>query len=253
MSWKIFFKGTNMNRLIAMVVGLSLFTNLYALGEPSFKIKAVQSVSSDDLPNGLPFKVKPFGYSQGFKIYYLIEGENLVKIKKDSLDLAYIKGADGKDISTMHGGKKAYRLGSFPKVTDDGKYASFALESKINQFGKVDSLSLKGTITVFVASKHKEDGVEMSVGATNSVGPFSVEVTPNKFRSNRISVNVMAPYENVIDVKIMDGDKELKSKSSSWNPKSKNYSFDKPKSEKFMLKISYWLDMKERNLPFETK
>jgi len=237
-----------MYRLIATLMILSMTTSLYALGEPTFKVTPIQTVACDDLPNNLSFKFKPFGYSKGFQVHYLIEGENLVAIKKESLKVEYIKGKDGKDISKLRG-KDTYKLGSFPKVSDDGKYALFSVASKSNQFGKVDSLELKGSITLFSASKNEKKSLEATIGTTQKIGPLSITVSQDKYKDSRIVVDVSNAHA-LIDLKLIDGDKEYKAKNSSWRKQSRHYKFEKPKNTTFTLKASYWIEMKELSIPF---
>lgn len=237
-----------MRQLIVTLMVLSMTTSLYALGGPTFKVTPIQTVACDDLPNNLSFRFKPFGYSKGFQVHYLIEGKDLVYIKKESLKVEYIKGKDGKDISKLRG-KDAYKLGSFPKVSEDGKYALFSVASKSNQFGKVDSLEIKGSITLFSASKNEKKTLEATIGTTQKIGPLNIAVSQDKYRRSRIVVDVSNAYA-LIDLKLIDGDKEYKAKSSSWRKQSKKYKFEKPKNTTFTLKVSYWIEMKEVIIPF---
>jgi len=222
---------------------------------PSISVRPVQIITCDDLPSGLDFMTKPMGYKPGFQIYYLLEGENLIGIKSDSLVLDFINTASGADILKQRSGKPAYKLAPFPKTSEDGRYGIFSIVAKQNQFGKLDGFSIKGTITILTASKHEKKSIELPVAGTQkkNVGPFSVKIdsggeSPMGFGpsdNNTLSVTFYGPLASIIEVKVFDSDQELNSQGATWDNTFKTFSYSKPKSDKVTLKVNYWTDQKE--------
>jgi hypothetical protein len=251
-----------MRLVICMTVGLLAMGAVYAqeAGQPSVRARPVQIVSCDDLPARLDFKVKPMGYKPGFQIYYLLEGENLVGIKKDSLVLDFIKTASGSDISKHRNGKPAYEQGSFPKVSEDGKHGVFSVEVEENQFGKLENLSIKGTITVLTGSQRKEQSVELSVAdkQKKKVGPFSVAIASGGgslmgmgSSDKTIGVELTGPLESIIEIKLLDGAHELNSEGWMSDGSSKTFSFSKPRNTTVSVSINHWTDLKEEEVPLD--
>ena len=83
----------------------------------SVTARPVQIVTCDKLPEGLDFQVQPTGYKLGFQIYYLLEGENIVGIKTNSLKIDSMKTPDGVEISKTRNGNRTYAQGMFPEVS----------------------------------------------------------------------------------------------------------------------------------------
>ena len=89
----------------------------------------------------------------------------MIGIKNESLSIHSVLTGDGKDISRKRNGDPAYRQGSFPKASDDGKYCVFYLEvDDASQFGKVEKISVKGSIIALIGSNREEKTVELNVG-----------------------------------------------------------------------------------------
>ena len=111
--------------------------------------------SSAPLPADVPFDVKPMGYEPGFEIGYVVKGEGLASVKKDSLVMDHILTREGVDLAASRAGQPGYEMGAFPKVSEDGRYASFSVKVNQDAFGKVESLALKGSITLLMATQRE--------------------------------------------------------------------------------------------------
>jgi hypothetical protein len=222
------------------------------------RIRPVQIVSCDTIPEGLAFDVKPMGYQPGFEIFYLVEGSDLAGIKPESLVIESIKSADGPDIAKKRNGKPACKLGPFPKASDDGKYCVFSMHVDDNQFGKIDKLAIKGSVVVLSGSKREEKTVDLKVTDTKAkkVGPFSIQIGKGEkgfmgmgpANPDSVGVKLTGPIGSVIEAKFMDGNQELQGGYSS-DTKAREYTFAKPSGDKLTLALKYWADLKETKAP----
>ena len=102
----------------------------------------------------------------------------LIGVKDKSLVIDSMTTPAGKDISKKRNGHPAYEQGSFPKTSEDGKFCIFSLEyPDSSQFGQVEKLVVKGSITALLASHREEKKIELDVGNKKSqkVGPFTLQ------------------------------------------------------------------------------
>ncbi len=212
----------------------------------------------------LKFGEKPMGYEPGFKIFLMVNGKDMNAFKKDSLSIEYIKTKDGQDISKARGGKANYKMGSFPKATEDGKRAFFSIESSENVFGTIEALQIKGKITALTSSKLETavtKELEFGKGDSQKIGPFTVTANP-KVEANMLNMGgddkamrlkVQGPLDSISVISFtVDGKDE---KGSSWfgRDDSRTYSMSNANGKKVVVKINYWLDLKEKAIPFEIK
>lgn len=216
--------------------------------------------------------VTGFGQNKpGFEISYLIEGEDLIGVKKNSLEIKSIMTGRGKDISKKRNGKIAYDMGSFPKASDDGKYCVFSIEvDDASQFGKVEQIKVNGSIVALLGTKREDKTVEVNVNEKKETkaGLFSIQVgkpgagggmfgaltqalggpgaapSAKDGDKSNVGIKLTGPMSSMIEAKFKDGDHELQS-CYSYDDKSRDYTFPKPKSGKLTVILSYWADMKE--------
>jgi hypothetical protein len=246
-------------KLVA-VLGLTLCCNSVLGGEaaqPELRIRPIQIISCDTLPEALPWNIKPPLHEPGFQIYYLVEGTGIAGIS--SLVIDTIKTPDGVDISKHRSGRLTYKLGSFPPTSANGKYALFSLYVSENQFGKVEKLDVKGQVTILLGSKREEKTIELKMAEEQQkqIGPFSVQVKQDEGLMERIGtrdeksirVTITGPHITTIAAKFKDGDEEFRSGFSMWDEKSMYYSVPKPKGGQLTMTLSYWVDVKEVKVP----
>jgi hypothetical protein len=231
-------------------------------------------VSCGDLPEKLPFDVKPHGYKPGLQVYYLMEGQGIAGF--DSLEIDTIKTREGVEISKDPSGTPAYAAGPFPKATEDGKYCVFSLVLNQVEFGRWAGLVIKGHATVLLGTQRAEKTIDLKSGDTQEqkLGPFTVRVvksagggflSPPPFAiapksdsktsaptpdgdSGFLGVELSGPQKTFIQAKFTDADREIDG-SSSWDEHTRTYSLRKPKSGKVTMTMSYWGDIKRVKCP----
>jgi hypothetical protein len=261
-------KGNTM-KTISLAAVLFLTCSALLAGDESAKpgslrAKPVQIVSCAEMPAGVGNAAAFLQHKVGFQIHYLIEGEDLIGIKPKSLVIDSITTPAGKDISKQRNGHTAYEQGSFPKASEDGKYCIFSLEcADARQFGQVEKLVVKGSITALVASNREEKKLVVDVNSKQpqKVGPFTIQcgkpsgglfggftlvpgVNTDSSSKKNVGVKVAGPMQGVIDIKFKDEDRDLEG-GYSYDDKGRDYTFPKPKSGKLTVTVSYWADLRE--------
>jgi hypothetical protein len=245
---------------------------------PSFRIRPIQTISSDTVPEDLPFEVKPGPLRKGFTIYYLVEGKDIACF--DSLAIESIKTPQGADISRNRNGTPAYDTGAFPRTSTDGRYCLFSLDFNENQYGKVDTLAIKGEVTLFLATQREAKKIWLKPDdeQEKKVGPFAVQVKPAPVQPDRPfavphtsrkqirdgivpapvevpprpvfrTIEITGPVQSLAVVRITDGDEEIM-EGASWDEKSRVNYVPQPKTGEYAVILVYWLDMKKVKFPF---
>jgi hypothetical protein len=245
--------------LLVWTTGLAVLAQVgVAQSEKPLTARPVQRMSCAVLPADMAFDVKPMGHEAGFEIYYLVEGESIAAVKDDSLVVDAILTKDGKDISKSRTGKSAYEQGPWPKVSEDGKYAVFSVKSDADQFGNVESLSIKGSITVQTANQRDKKNATLVLAEKQpkSVGPFTVAVEADSdeaaaMRGNNLGLRVTGPQASLIDVSVATPDgKALEPEGSTWDDTSKTFFFEKSATPSVTVEVNYWTDLVERKVVF---
>jgi hypothetical protein len=241
--------------LLALATGslavCSLTTGMLAAAEgPTITCKPVMMTSCAELPASIDFQNRPMGYELGFKIVYLVEGEDLIGFKKDSLTIAAITTADGKNIAAKRNGKPSWKQGSFPKTTDDGKFGIFEIEVSEVVFGKADGISVNGTITALSGSDRQTKKATLTVGEAkvedlgglkiSLVGAGAEKEEKKSFFGGSFGVQVDGDINKVAEVNLFDGTTKVDSQGSSWSDTRKTYNFTKPAGKSLTVEISYW-------------
>jgi hypothetical protein len=223
--------------------------------------RPIQIVSCDRLASELPFEAKPMGYEPGFQIFYAVTGEDLIGFKDDSLAVDGIKTADGKDLGKSRTGKPTWKMGSFPKVTEDGKTGIFSLECSEVAFGKVESLKISGSVVALIGSDLQNKEIAFTVGKDAEQKLDSLTITfggkGSAFgammggeQKERIGVKIEGPLAVIAHLEIVDGERRLESRGWSGSDDARDYDFEKPTSATPKLAISYWKVFKEVKVPF---
>lgn len=215
--------------------------------------KPVMISACAELPASIDFQNRPMGYELGFKIVYLVEGEDLIGFKKDSLVITTITGADGKDLAKKRNGKPSWKEGSFPKTTDDGKFGIFEIEVSENQFGRTDGISVTGSITAFSGSDRQTRKVTLTVGEAKveDVGGLKVHLVgggagaktekPSFFGGgDSFGVEVEGDINKLAEVELFDGTTKLEHQGTSWSDTQKTCNFTKPAGKTLTAEITYW-------------
>ena len=241
---------------------------LAAADGPAVTCKPVMITSCAELPASIGFQERPMGYDLGVKISYLVEGEDLIGFKEDSLVITAITTADGKNIANKRNGKPAWKQGSFPKTTDDGKFGVFTIEVSESVFGKTDGLSVIGTIVALSGSDRqtKKAAFKLSETKTEDIGGLKVsligtkkgkdaEVGPKPFfgGGGGFGVVVAGDITKVAEVVLLEGTTKLDSQGSSWSGSERTWNFAKPAGDSVTVEITYWNKMAAVTVPIGKK
>jgi hypothetical protein len=239
-----------MLRLLSLVL---IAGSLMAADAPTVTCKPVMITTCAELPASIDFHTRPMGYELGIKIAYLIEGEDLIGFKDESLSITSITTADGKDISKKRNGKAAWKQDSFPKTTDDGKYGIFAIEISENAFGKTDGLTVNGSIVALTGGDRQTKKLTFKVGdaKVEDVGGLKVSLTGSKksaenegpfggFGGGGFGVQVTGDIAKVAELAMSEGDKNLDRQGSHWSGTQKTWNFAKPTGDTVTVEITWW-------------
>jgi hypothetical protein len=220
--------------------------------------RPVQRVSCAVLPADMAFDVKPMGHEAGFEIYYLVEGEGLAGVKEDSLVVDAILTKDGKDISKSRTGRPAWEQGPWPKVSEDGKYAVFSVKSDVDQFGNVESLSVKGSITIQAATQRDKKNATLVLAEKQpkKIGPFTVVAEgagdeADAMGGANLGIRVSGPLASLLDVSVSTPDgKALESQGNMGDGTTRTFFFEACTAPSVTVEANYWTDLSERKVIF---
>ena len=224
-------------------------------------VKMAQIRSSAPLPADVPFDVKPMGYEPGFEIGFVIKGEGLASVKRNSLVMEHILTRDGVNLAESRTGRPAYEMGAFPKVSEDGRYAGFSVKVNQDAFGKVESLALKGSVILLMATQRATASATLTTAGGEPVkaGPFTVAMHSGQgdgmggafFGGGQFGIQVSGPCDSIIDMHLLDGGRTTDSEGTMTEGHGPTvYFFPKPTQEQASLQINYWTDMQEQTVPF---
>lgn len=185
------------------------------------------------LPEGADFSVQPMGYKFGATLHFFVSGENMISFNEDSLK------ADG------------WKLGSFPKVSNDGTQASFSITKKGDFIDKLDSIKAAGSVTIFTGTTTEtQKHIFEKKGEKAKIGPFTVSIGGKSggFFSGK-GVHIKGKHSTIKKVVVMQDGKELDSNGSSWANDSKTIDFEniKPGAE---VSITYWPKLEQKVITF---
>ncbi len=194
--------------------------------------KLVSVTAAAGVPEGADFQVKPMGYEYGVTMHFFVTGENMISFDEKSLK------ADG------------WKLGSFPKVNDDGTQASFSIQKKGDFLGKVDNIKAEGSVILYTGGETKTITQKVKVGdKAVEVGPFKVNAGKSKGFFGGEGLHIKGEIKKIKQVKLLQNGKKLDGQGSSWSGDSKTFNFKGLKGE-VEITLVYWPDLKKTEVSF---
>jgi hypothetical protein len=259
-----------MRIIIALVFCFACLADSQA-AEPKFKIRPIHILAFDKYPEGAK-DILPFSFQDTFvEIYYLIDGENLAGFKEDSFKVESIITKEGKDLVKTEKDVAELR-GLSGKVSNDGKFATFAVSIKKNEFLKTDDMQVKGEITLLTGTKRATEQAVLKVDSKEIVkaGPYKLRFSTqpkdalgesveqsfgqifNMKKIETVEVGIDGPRDATISVQVVDGKERLGSRGTSWSSGSDEvmHSLPKVKGNEMKIVIEYWTDLKEQKIKF---
>mgnify|MGYP000400247835 CR=1 FL=1 len=151
-------------------------------------------------------------------------------------------------------------MGSFPKITEDGKAAIISIEGTDALLGKVDGLTLTGAVTLMLGNEVAKTGpVEMEAkgsepkqfpGFTIMTGGTDVSAKWQNKGDPEVQVTIEGNLDAIIEVKATQGGKALKSSGSFFDDSWKTIQFGGSIEGKVTIEVTYWKDLKALKVPF---
>lgn len=103
------------------------------------------TVCSADVPDDAAFQNCSFG---GSNISFYASGEDFVSIDEESVQLSVLN-VNGQNRLKNRKQENNYKLGSFPRISDDGKYAKWSVDIESGFHAVGDELDVKGELTLY--------------------------------------------------------------------------------------------------------
>jgi len=252
-----------MKKVVFLVAAAGLVTS-FAQGETSpFAVTRIQTQITAQTPKDIPFDMGPSGIvngKAGYDFAYLIAGENIASIKKESLTITKLQMQDGTDLSKTFRGTPNYKLGPFPKTSDDGKYARFNVQVTSEQTSATEVPTLEGSIIVYVADGTETKSLTLKTddAQTHTVGVYKVSLS----KEMGFGVKIEGPEHDIAAVEVTaDGQRLEKTGTSFFSSSSagsrretketsKTYNFAKPSVAEITINLILWKNLKEHAVSF---
>ncbi|MEO0416508.1 MAG: hypothetical protein AAF226_16305 [Verrucomicrobiota bacterium] len=211
-----------------------LFVGLFSVCSAQEEVQHIMTTSCAGLPEEADFKVKPIGYDFGIKLTFLITGENLIEIDKESLKTE----------------ARGWTMGHFPKVNEEGTLATFSISKNQNLLNKEPTAAVKGSIAITTGSETDEQSFALKKGETKEVAGLkvSLQLTQKGFSSE--SVKVTGDFSKVKSILVTQNGTELETRSSSWTGDQITYAFEGIK-EGAEVTLVYWTDLQKKTIEFQ--
>ncbi len=136
-------------------------------------------ICSKDVPKDAQHQDCSFG---GSAIYFYAEGENFVGLNKNSLSIKRLEVA-GKDIRQTRSLEDNFKLGSFPKVSDDGNFVTWSVSIPSGFHSPRNALQIKGSIEALKSEEllsAESSEVKYDSFSDFTLGPITVKGTEIK-------------------------------------------------------------------------
>ncbi|MCL1920815.1 MAG: hypothetical protein FWG50_07015 [Kiritimatiellaeota bacterium] len=224
---------------------------------PLFSVTRLQTQITAHHPDNIPY----FGVPAGCRLTYLITGDNIVNVKKDSLYITKLQTKDGTDISKKSDGTPAYRLGGwhprFFREDNEGKLLTFYVEVTPDTIDLEELPSLEGFITFFAASGKETETVTIEAGDTqaHTVGAYKVSLMERE-HNPKFTICVEGPEEGLLEIDVTAGGQRLKSSSKGHQSKTPyqeaiyHYQLDEPPPpEALTVSLTLWKDLQQHTMP----
>eukprot|EP00112_Aurelia_sp_Birch-Aquarium-sp1_P010178 Seg21867.1 transcript_id=Seg21867.1/GoldUCD/mRNA.D3Y31 product="hypothetical protein" protein_id=Seg21867.1/GoldUCD/D3Y31 len=175
------------------------------------------------------------GYKEGITLHFAVQTEGMISFDENSLK------AEG------------WKLGPFPKVSEDGKTATFSLFKAGKLLGKKEEEKAQGTIEIITG----EAPVTKTI--TLNDGEKPQEVAGCKFSLNLkkegffdTGIKVVGKFENIKSVSIKQDGKITQSSGWGGMNKTRVYTFEDIKNGAEVI-ITYWPKTTTKTVTFSTQ
>lgn len=178
------------------------------------------------------YRVRPMGYKEGIKFYFLVQAEKMIAFKSETLK------ADG------------WKFGSFPRVSEDGKTATFSILKVGNYLGKGHEIKVNGSVQVMTGDTPVTKELTLKAGADPiEVAGCNITLALKKEGFQGTGVKMLGKFENIKQVELKVDGKLVKSRGWSTMQGKRIYGFKDIKDNAEVV-ITYWPNTKLRTINF---
>ena len=225
----------------------------------------------------LTFEYKPQYCSMSQQSFtFMVEGQNIAVLDEDSLKLSKLE-IDGKDILYNRKGDDNFKIGSFPKVDENGDFTVFDVNIKSAPFGKIGHVSLEGTVNIMTSERmiiKERKGLYLTKGFSMKLGSLTISDKPipeeadasdnigkalSKGLKNVLSGNndsliiyVKGDINAFVSLEVYENGKKIDSGWYSSNDDEKTLNYSKPNGSIIDIKVKYWDALKHNTVPIST-
>lgn len=181
------------------------------------------------------YRIKPMGYKEGITLHFVVQAEGIISFDRYSLK------AEG------------WKFGSFPRVSEDGKTATFSIFKAGNLLGKKEEEKAQGTVEVLTGDAPVTKTLTLKEGAEpQELAGCKITLQATKEGFTGTGVKATGKFGNIKQVEIKQNGKLTKSNGWVGMKDMRVYSFKDIKDEVEVV-ITYWPNTKPQTVTFSTK
>ena len=253
-----------------LAAALCLPSGVVAQSSPKVKtvgIRVIREVVGEDSDKLVPFNT----FEKGTAVALLIEsgGASIIKVDERASKIVSFKDDGGKDLMVNSKGFNRNGLGSFPKVSEDGKAAVVEVNAAGVPDAGASKVVVEGTLVLQTASEKKavkSAPFELKKGAAVKVGDIEMtlkSVGKPSFGDDAVELGFETSNKGITmlaSVKFYDeSGKELESESRGSSSMGfgnkftygKDYSLKEAVEGKLVVEFEVWTDLAETEVPIK--
>ena len=192
-----------------------------------------------ELPSGAEFNMSLCG-SRGNVLSFVVTGENLVGLDKESLKLTRLDLGDSSVLRDREGAT-AYSLWPFPAISKDGSILTFEVKIDSDIFPNAGNLKAEGEVVALSSTGYNT--LEHALASTGDpadfdLGSFKINTSHD---GNDLQVKITGDLGKLSRLEVKADGKAIESNSSWSMGSSKNLSFKVPAGKPATVVLFEWL------------
>ncbi len=257
-------------KLPVLLAALCFPTGVFAQSSPKVKnigIRVIREVVGEKNDKLVPFNT----FDQGTAVALLIEtgGASIIKVDDDASKIDSFKDDGGKDLMVKAKGFNRNGLGSFPKISEDGKVVMVEVNAAGVPDAGASKVIVEGTIVLQTASmkkKIKSAPFGLTKGAVVTVGDiemklkkfgkpsFGDDAVELEFETSNKAITMLAGVKFYDEAGTEIESDNRGSSSMGFGNKytyGKDYSLKTAVKGKLVVEFEVWTDLAEKKVPFK--
>ncbi|WP_444921696.1 hypothetical protein ACJJID_04720 [Microbulbifer sp. CnH-101-G] len=206
-------------------------------------------------------------------ILFKVEGRDIAVVDSESLKFSKLE-INGEDVRYNRKGEEKFKLGSFPKIDEDGNYAFVDIILEDGPFGFISSSKIDGSVDILTSkgtNKEVKNNIDLKKAFTWKVG--SLEVSNQSFNKSEsadsfesalkeglksaflgdtgdnLAIYVTGNLDSLVELKAYENGSELNSGWSTTSQNEKAQRFDKPNGSVIDIELTYWDGLERVTVP----